>query len=83
MFYSYCDSTPCAVRKKWHIKEDKDKPTCHVMACVMHGSFGTYQWRIQDGAFGANAPPPSRNCIQDRDILIEQSITLIKQSQCS
>ena len=42
MFYSYCDSTPCAVRKKWHIKEDKDKSTCHVMACVMHGSFGTY-----------------------------------------
>ena len=28
-------------------------------------------------------PPPSRNCIQDRDTLIEQSITLIKQSQCS
>ena len=26
--------------------------------------------------------PPSRNCIQDRDTLIEQSITLIKQSQC-
>ena len=28
----------------------------------------TLQWRIQDGAFGANAPPPSppsRNCIQD------------------
>ena len=40
-----------------------------------------YQWRIQDGAFGANAHP-SRNCIQDRDTLIEQSITLIKQSQC-
>ena len=40
------------------------------------------QWQIQDGAFGAN-PPPSRNCIQDRDTLIEQSITLIKQSQCS
>ena len=44
----------------------------------------TLQWRIQDGAFGANAaPPPSRNCIQDRDTLIEQSITLIKQSQRS
>ena len=45
----------------------------------------SYQWRIQDGAFGANPPPPppSRNCIQDRDTLIEQSITLTKQSQCS
>ena len=48
------------------------------------------QWRIQDGAFGANAPPPpppllppSRNCIQDRHTLIKQSVTLIKQSQCS
>ena len=44
--------------------------------------FAWIQWRIQDGAFGANAPPPppppdpSRNCIQDRD-------TLIEQSQCS
>ena len=28
-------------------------------------------------------PPPSRNCIQDRDTPIEQSVTLIKQSQCS
>ena len=35
-----------------------------------------------NGGSRAN-PPPSRNCIQDRDTLIEQSITLIKQSQCS
>ena len=49
---------------------------------VTPGWLGHCQWRIQDGAFGANAPP-LRNYIQDRDTLIEQSITLIKQSQCS
>ena len=42
------------------------------------------QWRIQDGAFVANPPLPSRNCIQDRDTLIEQSITLtLFMRQCS
>ena len=57
----------------------------HHQATHGHGLSHGLQWRIQDGAFGANAPPPSRNCIQDRDTLIEQSITLIiviKQSQC-
>ena len=39
------------------------------------------QWRIRGGG-GARAPP-FKNCIQDRDTLIEQSNTLIKQSQCS
>ena len=40
---------------------------------VTPGWLGHCQLRIQDGAFGANAPPPPlRNCIQDRDTLIEQ-----------
>ena len=47
-------------------------------------------WRVYLGNGGSRMghlpqmpPLPSRNCIQDRDTLIEQSITLMKQSQCS
>jgi len=39
------------------------------------------QGRIQRGAQGAR-PPPQTLVINDRDTLIEQSVTLIKQSQC-
>ena len=61
---------------------DSSNPCTYHYSCpcckCMHTPVADPGW----GIWG-KCPPPSRNCIQDRDTLIEQSITLIKQSQCS
>ena len=67
---------------------DNCKGLCHNEKSLHHNDEGLFhngkslhdQWLDPGwGIWGKFTP--SRNCIQDRDTLLEQSITLIKQSQ--